>query len=127
MPVHFKVADHPATTVPKPNLIVQSPDELLHHTWGIRAKTERNVELLQSSFVDQDFSSVQPMMNGFVDSIRRAYSNHHCLIIRQVFFILHESAAYLWIILLGLMFGSPSWGSSISSSSYLHCIYLSYH
>lgn len=82
MPVHFKVANHPATPVPKPKSILQSPDELLHQTWGVKSKTERNAGLLQSSFVDQDFSVVQPMMNGFVNSIRRAYSDHHHLIIR---------------------------------------------
>ncbi|KAF8803973.1 hypothetical protein BYT27DRAFT_7225460 [Phlegmacium glaucopus] len=84
MPVHFKVASHDAQSVrgPKTNSPTM-PEELLGRTWGVKAKTTRCAELLQSSFVNKgSLANVLGRNNGFVDTVTLAYNEHHHLIIR---------------------------------------------
>ncbi|KAF8147390.1 hypothetical protein B0H34DRAFT_341577 [Crassisporium funariophilum] len=91
MPVHFTVATHKSNPVKQSRAITKA-EELLHHTWGVKAKTVRSAELLQSSFVKQDFSSVHARNNGFVDTVILAYNEHHHLVIRP---------DDIWIAILG--------------------------
>ncbi|KAF8152210.1 hypothetical protein B0H34DRAFT_677611 [Crassisporium funariophilum] len=83
MPVHFTVASHASNPVElPPGTHVTTPDELLHTSWGIQAKTTRSAEMLQTSFVKRHDASVCALNNGFVDTVTMAYSNHHHLILR---------------------------------------------
>jgi hypothetical protein len=85
MPVHFTVATHDANMVEKTYVPpLKTPDDLLHNTWGVKAKTTKSAELLQSSLAKRDFSTILPERNGFVDTVMAAYNGHHHLVIRFV-------------------------------------------
>ena len=85
MPVHFRVASHKAQSVERSTASrLTKPEELLHNTWGVKEKTARCAELLQSSFADKalDLSTVLGKANGFVDTVTLAYNKHHDLTLR---------------------------------------------
>jgi len=78
MPVHFKVASHKAERFESVSHL-RKPEELL-----IREGETRCAELLQSSFVSKeaDLSTVFGTANGFVDTVLKAYNEHHHLIFK---------------------------------------------
>lgn len=87
MVVHFKIARHGAAVIDQSKTLysIHNGEDLLRKSWG--AKDDKNGigELLQSSFpLRQDFSCIAPCSNGFVDTVVKAYSMHHSLVIRCV-------------------------------------------
>ena len=111
MPVHFKVASHEAKPVERSTASsLTKPEELLHNTWGVKARTMRCAELLQSSVINvSDLSAVLDRANGFVDTVILAYNAHHHLTLRFVtlacagsrFFIDLIRPDNVWIAILG--------------------------
>ncbi|KDR69753.1 hypothetical protein GALMADRAFT_160257 [Galerina marginata CBS 339.88] len=82
MPVTFIVAKHDANPVPDLYRPCRNSEDLLAKTWGEKSRTTRASELLQSSLVEPDFSTIVPEQNGFVDTIVAAYNGHQHLVLR---------------------------------------------
>ena len=82
MPVSFTVSDHGANPVKDPYKVNADAEELLARTWGQKAKTMRCKELLQTSLVKPNFSTIHEQGNGFVHTVLAAYNQHHHLILR---------------------------------------------
>ncbi|KAF8954844.1 hypothetical protein BDZ97DRAFT_1862717 [Flammula alnicola] len=83
MPVHFNIAAHDAKPIHLYRPLLNA-EELLAGTWGAKAKTLRSAELLQTSLYagKQDFSAIYGEHNGFVNTIIKAYNDHHHLVLR---------------------------------------------
>lgn len=85
--VTFTVANHASEQVVEPMQgPLTKPEDLLSATWGRHAKSIRSKELLQSTFSREgfDFSKIVPQHNGFVDTVVKAYNEHHHLVLRYV-------------------------------------------
>ncbi|KAH6915752.1 hypothetical protein BKA70DRAFT_1178945 [Coprinopsis sp. MPI-PUGE-AT-0042] len=83
MPVTFKVATHASEKV-KTYHSPKDAEGLLASTWGQKSRSTQCKELLQSTFsgAEIDFSQVVPLNNGLVDTVVRAYNEHHHLVLR---------------------------------------------
>ncbi|KAH6915753.1 hypothetical protein BKA70DRAFT_1556345 [Coprinopsis sp. MPI-PUGE-AT-0042] len=84
MPVTFTVANHPAEQVKPGHRPLKHSEDLLASTWGQKTQNVKSKEFLQSSFsnTDTDFSNIVPQNNGFIDTIVKAYNQHHHLVLR---------------------------------------------
>jgi hypothetical protein len=85
MPVRFVVAQHRANVVREYTEPVTSAIDFLQRVRGDR-NTGTCAQYLQgqSSPPATDLSSIRPEENGFVQTVMKAYNDHHHLVIRYV-------------------------------------------
>ena len=98
MPVHFTVASYDAKPFDFERVDhLTKLEELLP-----KAGTTQCAELLQSSFDSKkmDFSTVFNTSNGFVNTVTKAYNNHHHLIFKFVFSLLLVSLICIYFIMI---------------------------
>lgn len=85
MPIRFTVATHPANVVKESTEPATSAYDFLQRVRGGR-NTGWCAQFLhgQTSPPATDFASIRPEENGFIQTVIKAYNDHHHLVIRYV-------------------------------------------